>query len=198
MNKVIIDGNIIKYFTKTEIYQHTIPFKELFLIAYQTADHISEQLDIPCPDIGYVTNLQLQDSKTGAISEQGGRSYTTDDIPELTNNFIIVSFKGLTYEKLVGILAHETRHIWQHIYAPEMNRYPAQGFLESLTHPAEIDADGYAIYAISKILNTSLEKAGEIICPEESQNYPNDYVVRLKKAASIKKLMQQKSSKKIF
>lgn len=196
MNKVIIEGNIIEYFTKSQIYQNNIPFKELFLIAYQTADHISGQLNIPCPDIGYVPKIHCHNIEAGTISEQFGKTYTTDDIPELSNNFIIISFQMINYERLVGVLAHEMRHIWQHIYNPTINHYPAQGFMEALTHPAEIDADGYAIYYMSQKLNITLNNAAEIICPEECQHYPDDYIIRIKKATEIKDNMQSKSNKK--
>lgn len=198
MKTITIDDNTINYFTPSEIYQaKNVPTDNLLDFSFQIADHISSQLSIPCPDIGYVPNLQYLDNHTGTVTEQGGRLYTTVDIPELSNNLIILSItKDTTTEKLIGELAHEMRHIWQNIYNPAINRCPAQGFIDSLTHPAEIDADGYAIYYMSGVSKMSFKNAAEIICPEEYQYYPGDCITRIKKAVAIREDMQLKSQKK--
>lgn len=197
MKTITIEGIKIEYYSRSEIYKNNnIPADDPYYVAYQIADPISAQLHIPCPDIGYVPNLQQPDYNTGLISIQCGKSYTTNVFPELTNNLIAISTRFSDYEILVGIIAHEMRHIWQQMYRPLINRYPAQGFLMSLKHPAEIDADGYAIYYMSQALSIDLEKAGKIICPEEHQYYPRYYSMRQKKATKIEKIMYEKSIKK--
>lgn len=197
MKTINVEGKKIDYYTKNEIFQiEEIPADDLYYAAYQIADRIASQLQVPCPDIGFMPCIHQQDLATSSISEQGAKSYTTNDFPELTNNLIVISAQYPYHEILVGILAHEIRHIWQHIYVPDINQYPAQGFFQSLTHPAEIDADGYAICYISQELNITLNNAAEIICREECQHYPDDYIIRIKKATEIKDNMQSKSNKK--
>lgn len=186
MQTVIIEGNEVIYFTKEELLiEENIDNKELHEETYKIADFISRQLKIECPYIGLSGQIRSRDNM-GRLSVNGGVTYTPEDVPELDNNLIMMSYEEFIPIQFAGTLAHEMRHIWQAKYHPEINKKHARGFEESLTHPAEIDADGYAIWYISDTPDMDIEKAAEIMCPEEKRYHKNEYQMRIEKAYEIK------------
>lgn len=186
MNKIIINGTEISYLAKDEAYTcQDVDDRRLLKDSFLIVEPICKQLEIPCPDIGISSNLLILDGK-GNISEQYARMYTPADSPALKSNVVIVSRKISKYAELIGVLAHEMRHVWQFAYHPEINKIPANGFIESLVHPAEIDADGYAIWYTSEFCGIDIEEAASIICPEEKEFYYKNYFQRISKANEIK------------
>lgn len=76
-----------------------------------------------------------------------------------------------------------------------MNENHAKGFGESLMHPAEIDADGYAIWYISEAPEMYIDKAAGIMCPEEKKHHPKEYMYRIEKAKEIKAYFDEQRNK---
>lgn len=181
MHTVNINGNEIYYSKKEDPHNAREDYKNVFTVT----EFMCKQLKIPCPDIAIVYKLNCIDYK--ANEYLGAYLYTTQDIPALKNNLILfnVSSPGENDFRLTGTFAHEMRHIWQYKYHPTMNTSHANGFMESLTHPGEIDADGYAIYYLAKATGISMNDAADIMCPEERKNYPEAYTKRLEKAKEI-------------
>lgn len=190
-----IDGNVITYFTKEEMAHADLgDDRKLYEETYKLADFMSDQLEIPCPDIGFSEEIRVRDDM-GRISVEGAMMYTPKDIPSLENNLILMSLKDLDIIQFTGTLAHEMRHIWQNKYHPQMNEKHAKGFGESLMHPAEIDADGYAIWYISEAPDMYIEKAAGIMCPKEKKHYPKAYMYRIEKAKEIKAYFDEQRDK---
>ena len=87
--------------------------------------------------------------------------------------------------QLIGNMAHELRHIWQHEYKPEIMKDKAVGRDSFLNH-AEIDADGFAIWYLSILPGLNIYKAAEIVFPKGKKNHPAGYMNRMLKAKEIK------------
>lgn len=185
MKKVIIAGNNIAFASKDDLLTGNLTSD--FVETFRIADHISQRLNIPCPDIAIRDKIIRPDPSTGCIAVLDGMHYSPTQIPELNNSLIILStdcHSGLQY---TGTVAHEIRHVWQDIHAPEINKKPAVTYGESLLHPAEIDADGYAIWYISSS-KLSIEDAAALLCPDEKAHHPDAYLLRIKKAHEMKAL----------
>lgn len=196
MQTVIIEGNKINYLKKNELANADLgDQRQLYEETYKIAEFISNQLKIKCPDIGFSSKIRVMNQTTGRLSVQGAEMYTPDDISTLKSNLIIMSTEDFKPMQFIGTLAHEMRHIWQHEYAPEMNQKHAVGFMESLMHPAEIDADGFAIWYISNTQNMYIDKAAGIICPEEKKHHPKEYMYRIEKAKEIKAYFDEQREK---
>lgn len=198
MHTIKIQGNTISYFKKEELLSaNRSQIGNIYSDTYMIANHIAAQLSIPCPDIALTKILRHQDLESGIVSVQGAISYTPDDLPEISENcLILVSLEDFEIKKYIGTLAHEMRHIWQHVYAPQSYQNHAAGFLESLIHPSEIDADGYAIWYMSAIFAIAAEKAATIICPEEYTYRPKEYQARMEKYQKISRIETLKDDSK--
>ena len=168
--------------------------KDLYEETYKIAEFMSNQLKIKCPSIGFSDTIRARDDM-GRISVEGAMMYTPKDVPTLTETLILMSLEDFNIMQFSGTLAHEMRHIWQDTYHPEMNENHARGFGESLMHPAEIDADGYAIWYISEAPNMYIDKAAGIMCPEEKKHYPKPYLYRIEKAKEIKAFFDEERQK---
>ena len=198
MSKQTINGHDIFYFTKDELAQvsrEDAGCGNLYKYTFKVAESISNQLKIQFPDIGFKEQIVFPDD-TGGVNVLGAWLYSHVDVPSLKNNLIIMSLEDFEEKQFTGTLAHEMRHIWQYTYHPEMNAKPAKGFEESLIHPAEIDADGYAIWYISENPDMSIEKAAGIMCPAEKENHPKEYMCRIEKAKEIKEYYDEQSARK--
>ena len=126
---------------------------------YIEKKHISI-LNVTCPDLSIAKSIRQRNEYTGQLSDMCAMLFTPADLPELTNNVIQLSLEHLEPLALSGIIAHEIRHIWQYKYKPELNTVRAQGYTDSLNHPAEIDADAFAICLLA-LNGLPLEQAGE-------------------------------------
>ena len=197
MQKLLIEGNEIIYFKRDELFDADLGAdKDLYEETYKIADFMCNQLKIKCPDIGFSDEIRSCDD-LGRISVEGAMMYTPKDVPSLQNNLILMSLEDFDIIQFTGTLAHEMRHIWQDTYHPEMNESHAKGFGESLMHPAEIDADGYAIWYISEAPNMYIDKAAGIMCPEEKKHHPKAYMYRIEKAKEIKAYFDEQREKMI-
>lgn len=76
---------------------------------------------------------------------------------------IISSDKTLSNQFMLGIIAHEVRHIWQYTHCPQKYETHAYYAEDSLFHPAEIDADGFAIFIVATTFRIPLFKAADIV-----------------------------------
>lgn len=192
MQKVNINGNEITYYKKNELSDADQSFYEEI---YCLCDIMSTQLNVACPDIALSNQMRAID-KNGQVTVEGARTYKPQEVPELENTLILMSLEDYKPLQFIGTLAHEMRHIWQYKYLPEINKKPATGFEESLIHPAEIDADGYAIWYLSYADNIHIERAATIMCPEEKKYYPKEYMYRIEKAKEIQTSFYEKTKDK--
>lgn len=195
MQKLLIEGNEIIYFKRDELLDADLGAdKDLYEETYRLAELMSKQLKIKCPNIGLINEIRRRDDM-GRLSVEGAVMYTPKDVPALKNNLIMMSLEDFDNLQYIGTLAHEMRHIWQDKYHPEMNKNHAKGFGESLTHPAEIDADGYAIWYISEAPEMYIDKAAGIMCPEEKKHHPKEYMYRIEKAKEIQAFFEEQRKK---
>lgn len=186
MSEIYIEGQKVTYYKPKELPIANLSFndKDFYKDCYAVSDHICTQLNIQNPDIAFSGKLRRKGTNENE-SILGGYLWMPEDVPGLKKPLIIVSLENYALNRFIGSLAHEHRHLWQHIYEPAMNKHPAAGFTESLAHPAEIDADGYAIWYVSNYFGISIEKAAEILCPEEKRTYPEAFKIRILKAREI-------------
>jgi hypothetical protein len=187
---VKIDSYNITFYSKKDL--ETFDFgddKYIFADTFRLLYLISRILKVECPDIAFAASLESYNDQTDTISLTHAITYTHSDVPGLNNNAILLALDTMDPYSLTGTLAHEMRHLWQNEYRPEMNAIHANGFRESLTHPAEIDADAFAIWYISG--GMSMEEAGGIVCPEEKKKYPKEFSVRVKLAQELKEEYDQ-------
>lgn len=195
MQSVIIEGHTVNYFKKEELAGADLgDLGPLYEETYKLAENMSRQLKVDCPDIGLSEQIRSYDDM-GRLSVEGAMMYTPKDVPALKNNLIMMSLEDFNNLQYTGTLAHEMRHIWQDKYHPEMNENHAKGFGESLMHPAEIDADGYAIWYISEAPEMYIDKAAGIMCPEEKKHHPKEYMYRIEKAKEIKAYFVEQRNK---
>lgn len=196
MQKVNINGNEITYYKKDELANADLECKRsLYEETYRLCDIMSTQLNVDCPDIALSEQMRFID-QNGQLSVEGARTYKPEEVPGLENTLILMSLEDFDALLYTGTLAHEMRHIWQNKYLPEINKNPAMGFDESLMHPAEIDADGYAIWYLSYAANIHIERAATIMCPEEKKYYPKEYMYRIEKAKEIQTSFYEKTKDK--
>ena len=187
-----ISDQIVDFYSYKQIF-HSHPeelqqeTKELYETLFFHATYLSNLLKIPCPYIGLTPRMRRHSQTDNSVSVQNAICYTPQDIPSLDNNVILLSMENSDFKTILGYLAHELRHIWQNQYS-DLNLHPADGFIESLTHPAEIDADGYAIWYLSNRTKLSLEDAAALICPEEQKHYQKEFQQRLEKASYFKQI----------
>lgn len=156
---------------------------------------ISKILNVTCPDLSIAKSIRQRNEYTGQLSDMCAMLFTPADVPELTNNVIQLSLEHLEPLALSGIIAHEIRHIWQYKYKPELNTVRAQGYTDSLNHPAEIDADAFAICLLA-LNGIPLEEAGEVVCPEEKKINLTAYKLRIDKAKEMMKEIERQNVKR--
>lgn len=182
MDTVSILGSNLSYYRPDELAQVDPD-------TYHHMMHICDQLDIQMPDIAYCPDIIIVSTTLG-YSCGLGYTFSPVDFPQLQNNLITIKDIDNGY-LFYGTLAHELRHIWQRECTPNLLKKPANGFLESLVHPAEIDADGYAIYYLHDQGGINMDQAGKIMCQEEQKHYQKAYQMRLFKAAKIKEIYKK-------
>lgn len=181
MRKTNINGSTIYYLKKGDPVD--LEPKEDYKTIFDYMESICKFLKIKCPDLALAGCLINKYDN----SLMGGETYNPKEFPQLDNNLIILAMDNLTDEQIVGFLLHELRHVWQHVYYPDLDHEHAHGFIESLNHPAEIDADAFAIWFLSNLpsVNT-IEHAAEIICPTEKASYPKAYKARITNAYQLR------------
>ena len=158
------------------------PDYKTYMSLFQIAESISTFLQVPCPDIALAPIIHEQNLYDGSISEEAAYGYHPENFPHIHNSIILFSMRLLDPTYTIGVMAHEIRHIWQKKYQPEIVKKHAQGYTDSLSNPAEIDADGFGIWFLSVNLDMSYEKAGSILCPTEKKCNPKAYTYRIEKA----------------
>ena len=185
MRNVNIDGHNIEYLKKGDpINLESLDTYKTnnYKIIFAWMDDFCKKAHIECPDLALVDEL----INMNTLELMGGELYSPKDFPHLDNNLIVISLYDKNYEKIQGVLFHEIRHVWQHKYNPEIDAVHAHGFIESLNHPAEIDADGFAIFYLSLIKGITFEEAADIICHNEKSFSKDAYQARINKAVEIK------------
>ncbi len=185
MRKIIIGGDEISYAKEKDLPDPELNpnMNEFYKYVFTVSSDICSQLEIPTPDIALYRCLRRKYKPDNII---GGFCYTPDDDPNLETPMLLISYEIENIAIILGIIAHEHRHIWQYYHAKNLNAHHANGFDESTEHPAEIDADGYAIYFVSNYYGISMDEAANFICPEEKKKYPAAYSSRLAKAHELK------------
>lgn len=66
-----------------------------------------------------------------------------------------------------AVLAHEMRHVYQYYYNPSINRKHSSGGEEAWKHPAEVDADAFAIAYIMHKYQLSTHEAFPFVFADE-------------------------------
>ena len=185
--EITVDGNTIKYHSYNDFKRGRIK-DPLTNEVYAATEYICSLLNVKCPYLKVIDMPMIShNTATGQDSMMGAITYKTTDCKDLDNNLIVISIANLNNELFNGILAHEIRHIWQAKYKPELIQKDAADFGESLMHPAEIDADGFAIWFMSTMPNMNLKKAASLLCPEEKRRYPKAFFYREEAAKKIAK-----------
>lgn len=181
----IPNSGILYYMTKEDVIEDTSdPNRDAYLQIFSKMETISKILGVTCPYLATSNTIRQRNEYTGQLSDMCAMLFTPDDAPELINNVILISLEHTKPLELSGTIAHEIRHIWQYKYKPELNAVRAQGYTDSLNHPAEIDADGFAICLLA-LNGIPLEQAGEAVCPEEKKRDHAAYMLRINKAKEI-------------
>lgn len=165
-----------------EVYD---PNYTTYMSLFRIADSISSFLDVPCPDIALAPMIRVKNTYDESISEEAAYGYHPEDFPHLRNSILLFSMKLLDPNYTIGVMAHELRHIWQKKYKPELAKTHAQGYTDSLSNPAEIDADAFGIWVLSLNQGITYSKAGSILCPTEKKYNPTEYSYRIEKAKEI-------------
>lgn len=175
--------------------------KEIYEDCYKILKFICSLLQVSLPDLSILDSIRQVDPLTGLMTEEVGRSITTEEDPNLKNNIVIISLEHDDPLYLTAIMAHEVRHFWQKKYRPNMSGQNAMGYGNSLVSEAEIDADGFAIWYLSKYASMHIEKAAGIVCPEEKKHEPKAYFKRIEKAneiaAEMEELFAQRAANKV-
>lgn len=182
--------NEIEYFPYSDLNQveseHNRAIYEEF---YRTLRPLCRMLHVELPDLAILDSIRYVNPLTGQMTQEVGRSITTQEEPALSNNIIIVSLEFKSPEYITAILAHEVRHFWQKKYHPEEYSEVAMGYGDSLLNHAEIDADGFAIYYIAKYAPMYIEKAARIVCPKEKKDSPKGFMKRIERAKEMQDLI---------
>lgn len=165
-----------------------------FITLYEWARPICKALEIECPIITWTASITQQNDITGVQTNNAGMSFHKEDIPDIPDSLIIISFESRDFYLLNATLAHELRHVWQHKQPNYKKRIHAQGIRESAKDPEEIDADAFAIWFISTSDKYNIESAAEFFCSNEKMLYPEYFEERINRAHEIKKNIENKYS----
>lgn len=188
-------SGLLYYMNKEDAINDTSdPNREAYLEIFSKMETIAKILNVTCPDLSIAKSIRQRNEYTGQLSDMCAMLFTPADVPGLTNNVIQLSLEHLEPLALSGIIAHEIRHIWQYKYKPELNTVRAQGYTDSLNHPAEIDADAFAICLLA-LNGIPLDKAGEVLCPEEKKINFTAYKLRIDKAKEMMKEIESQNVK---
>ena len=184
-------GNKNKNIIKKRVNEVTVEVNDNGFTNRISCFDLEESHDVP-PDISRIAKISLPIIETLGISNPYvsmcplpniyGYSYVKEIHRELDSSVLIVDldkaeeimkYMGQDNEFLVGIIAHELRHIWQgendlKLYKSGM---ACLGPVDSDTCPAEIDADAFAIYWLSKVYGREIEECSEYVyqCEAMSQ-----------------------------
>lgn len=180
-------GSTITYSTKKEVLKDLEnPDRALLLKLYEIGEHISALLQVRCPDIAITNKITEFNEHNGSVSVMLGKHYNPTDIPELENDLILVALPDWQVnERVVGVLAHEIRHIYQDQFEPNIKETLAQGYSESLYNTAEIDADGFGIWYLTRFANMHIDIAASKLCPKEKKYDIKAYQKRIEAAKEI-------------
>ena len=187
MSEIKIDGQVIQYMTKKEV---NASGDEHLNALYDFIEDISNRLQINTPYLAIAVNI-ITGSLTDGVTINSGMSFMPEDIPELDNAIIMISPYGLQARYVSGVILHEIRHVWQRKYAPDIYGTPANGLKESLDHPAEIDADAYAIAVIAIETDTSVEENAALLCEYEYEHHKDAFDQRVLAAKELIKEMAE-------
>lgn len=190
MRNIEIQGQIYPYKTLKDVLESEAISEEerVYNSLVKIAELISKELHIPCPDIGFsgiMLNVVTKDNYLGIC-------FSPNNIPKLTNYLVILDVQNYTGLKLIGNLAHECRHIYQEIHNPDIYIKHANDFIKSCLHPAEIDADGYAIHHLMSIKEMTYDEAAELIYPEGKVFLNEAYKKRIRRAKEIDEEIKNK------
>lgn len=164
--------------SKSEMVKYRFHSHENKYLATFFAEKVCTYFNMELPPIKLKRTLHPIGIKASGTTAQMGRTVTPLNIKWLKVPHVYLATKNVTQAEFIGTLFHELRHVWQYYFNREINEFPAIGFQESLLHPAEIDADAFAIAALSLIMKISLLEAADIVCPDE-KNIPIAFNLRL-------------------
>ena len=149
---------------------------------YQLCNHFAKALKVDVPDITFCNGSPVHDylllRPNGSLNS--AISITPQDDENLKHNLLVISdlhFK--TFEILFGIMAHEFRHFWQKKYN---YNYYFNSYNNNIEDRAEIDADAFAIAAMSANFQITLEEAASIICSYEKNYNPDLFGKKINEA----------------
>ena len=154
--------------TETNIYTEntmkTQPCNELQKQVSNILEPMCEELNLQKPDISVEDKIPYTDIKKGEIIYIPAMTYLKAFIPGLSNNQIVVA-KEYDLLRLTGIIAHEVRLIWQSENQTLMCHNPIYSVGQTVTDPAETDADAYAAYFLMNHYGISFENAAKVVFP---------------------------------
>ena len=204
MKKVCITGTnlLLPIITRDDILNHAeelvkdpfinecyegLDIIEICSEVFKVVGSVCSRLHVPYPDITFTDTIACISIYDGSLTEKSAMTYLKKDHPELENDVIQIALKHLEPLYISGVIAHEIRHLYQNIYDPDINAEYAQSYTDSLRHPAEIDADAFAIWYLAGGAHISYEAAADIICPVEKEHDPEFFHKRIEAATKIPK-----------
>ena len=142
--KIKLIGGKIEYFTKQDIEKGdkhlSLNDIKTYGEVFRVAECICKRLDVDLPGIILTPDL----------SEKWGYTFFKKDNFLLTDNIVALRVEdGMDRYLFTGNLAHEIRHIWQSYYNPSLVKKTYKKPGEDLLCPAEIDADGFALWYLA-------------------------------------------------
>lgn len=153
--------------------------RDIYAMMFAIIIQLANRLNLDCPYLGIANELTRPDHiRLDAFSRATSDSNLDRDLLLVSEDVCDNSYY------LVGVLAHEMRHLWQNKYRPDEYHDNAFG-AKVLYNPAEIDADGFAMFFLTQITKISLDQAGAIMCASEKLYDDNAYRKRLQQAADI-------------
>jgi hypothetical protein len=178
--EVEIQGNNIKFLSR-EFAEDD----EKYAITYSCCEKICELLKIEIPNISISSDLG-----GGKL----GYTFHRKDWKVLDKSLIQMIWNEDQFH-YVGVLAHELRHVWQGVYAKQIlgKRIDyARNGEEAGSNPAEIDADGFAVFYLHMISGKSIDECAEKFLDGMVCTIP--YIRRVDRAEDISDMIQSGKS----
>lgn len=176
------DCEIVKRDDVSLIRDNTL--RKTYEISYKTAEDVCNNLGVECPDISIHPGIMRRPGRLGFLL---GLMIPRQNDVRLDRNLLILSTAFMQQDNgmmlYTGTIAHEIRHLWQQRYNKDIvNLNYNNDSVSSMRDRSEIDADGYAIWYISKEYHVTLKMAANVLCSDELKYDPKAFRMRLDKA----------------
>lgn len=162
---------------------------EKYRVTYDYAETICDILHMDVPNIAIDPELDI---------DKFGFTYHKKDWKLLEKSLIVMRWNESEFF-YIGMLAHELRHVWQGMYARKIMGERcdyASTVEEAASNPAEIDADGFAVYYLHKMTGKSMDECAEIFLADSVAAI--SYARRLDRAEEIADVLENGKSDRAY